>query len=139
MDEVAPPSAEDRTDPKPPLGDHSWVTRAIVTFLLGALALVVLVWLVMRLGSLLLLLIVAFFFSFAMEPAVTWLARRGWRRGAATGVVMLGIFVFTMLMLLSVGGLLFDQAAQLVESGPELIQDAVQRVNAILGTELDAR
>ena len=28
-------------------------------------------------------LLVALFFSFAVEPAVNWLARRGWRRGSA--------------------------------------------------------
>ncbi|MBK6504077.1 MAG: AI-2E family transporter [Candidatus Microthrix sp.] len=42
------------------------------------------------LRDLLLMLMVALFLSFAMEPAVNWLADRGWRRGAATGLVFCG-------------------------------------------------
>src|SRR5215207_9255052 len=35
----------------------------------------------------------AWIFAIAMEPAVSRLARRGWRRGAATGTVMVGLFL----------------------------------------------
>ena len=42
----------------------------------------------------LLMLLVAFFLAFAMLPGVDALSRRGWRRGAATGLVMLiGVLV----------------------------------------------
>ena len=41
-----------------------------------------------ELRSLLVMVAVAFFLSLAMEPAVDRLARRGWRRGSATGLVL---------------------------------------------------
>jgi predicted PurR-regulated permease PerM len=139
MEERVQPSVEHSPATDPPRDNHSWVTRAIVTFLLGALGLVIVVWLVLKLHSLLVLLLVAFFISFAMEPAVAWLERRGWRRGMGTALVMLGILVFSVIMVLSVGRLLFDQAAQLVEQGPGLIQNAVRRTNEIFGTDLNAQ
>ena len=36
------------------------------------------------------LLLIAFFLAIALEPGVTYLARRGWKRGLATGVIFLG-------------------------------------------------
>jgi predicted PurR-regulated permease PerM len=122
----------------PPDDGRRWVTRAIATLLLGALALVVAVWLILRLRSFLTLLAVAFFFSFAMEPAVTWLARRGVRRGAGTAAVMLGLAVFSVVMLVSVGRLLFEQTAELAEKAPDLIHSAVQESNDAFGTEINA-
>ncbi|MGH2735387.1 MAG: AI-2E family transporter [Actinomycetota bacterium] len=133
---VAP--GPDRPGPSRPPTEPSWVTRAVITFLVGALALLVLVRLVEQLRHLLMLLLVAFFFSFAMEPAVTWLDRRGWRRGVATGVVILVLAVISVVMMFSVGRLMFDQAAELVERAPELIEDTANRINEWFGTDLNA-
>jgi predicted PurR-regulated permease PerM len=36
------------------------------------------------------LLLISFFLAIALEPGVTYLARRGWRRGLATAVIFLG-------------------------------------------------
>lgn len=44
-----------------------------------------------RLAGFLQIIVVSLFLSFAIEPAVGYLARRGWRRGAATGLVFLVI------------------------------------------------
>ena len=50
-----------------------------------------------RARSLVSMLIVALFFGIAMHPGVTWLSRRfGWRRGAATGVIFLGLVLFVV-------------------------------------------
>ena len=41
------------------------------------------------------MLVIALFFGFAMHPGVTWLNRRfGWRRGAATAAIFLGLVLF---------------------------------------------
>ncbi|MBW3535510.1 MAG: AI-2E family transporter, partial [Gemmatimonadetes bacterium] len=50
-------------------------------------------WLVFRLRGLLVLLLVALFLSFMLEPAVRFLVSKGWRRGLATVVVGLGLFL----------------------------------------------
>ena len=41
-------------------------------------------------------ILLALFFSFALEPAVNRLARRGWRRGSATGLLLALTFVLLM-------------------------------------------
>ena len=65
-----------------------WIPRAILLFLGGVAGLLILRWMLAELQSLLLILVVSFFLSFALEPAVDRLANRGMRRGAATGLVM---------------------------------------------------
>jgi predicted PurR-regulated permease PerM len=46
-----------------------------------------------RLAGFLQIVMISLFLSFAIEPAVSYLARRGWRRGAATGLVFLAVLV----------------------------------------------
>ena len=58
--------------------------------LVGAAALVIAFWLVLRLRSLLVMLLISFVLSFAIEPPVNLLASHGWRRGLGTGVVFAG-------------------------------------------------
>src|SRR5688572_26573233 len=70
-----------------------WLPRAIGLCLLGVAGLFVVWWLLGRLRTLLILLVVSLFLAIAIEPAVNALARRGWRRGAATAVVFLVLFV----------------------------------------------
>ena len=71
-----------RHDGMPP-----WIPRLLGLVVLTFLGTYALVWSLGRLRSLLLTLVLSFFISFALEPGVTFLARRGWRRGVATGVV----------------------------------------------------
>jgi predicted PurR-regulated permease PerM len=46
-----------------------------------------------RLAGFLQIILISLFLSFAIEPAVGYLAKRGWRRGAATGLVFLAILL----------------------------------------------
>jgi predicted PurR-regulated permease PerM len=46
-----------------------------------------------RLAGFLQIIVISLFLSFAIEPAVDYLAKRGWRRGAATGLVFLAILL----------------------------------------------
>ena len=63
-----------------------WLPRAFVLAALTVSGFFLTWWLLGRLRNLIGLLLLAQFLAFALEPAVNWLARRGWRRGAATGV-----------------------------------------------------
>jgi predicted PurR-regulated permease PerM len=46
-----------------------------------------------RLAGFFQIVMISLFLSFAIEPAVDYLARRGWRRGSATGLVFLGVLL----------------------------------------------
>ncbi len=96
----------------------------------------VLIWLGMRvflfvfgeLSSLIVNLVLALFLSFALEPAVRYLSKRGWKRGTATIVVFVALLVaavgFFAVMLppvLQEGANLADRLTELVEEyGPQL-------------------
>ena len=85
---VPPPAT---APPSPPAPLPAWVPRATLLAVAALFGILITRFLVHRLQSLILMVVVALFLSFALEPAVTWLAARGWRRGAATSVVMLGL------------------------------------------------
>jgi predicted PurR-regulated permease PerM len=127
--EATPPTWRDRVP--------DWVPRAIVLFWLGWLAVGVVTWGFTRLRDLLLLLLVAQFLAFAMEPPVNRLVARGWRRGAATGVVMMFVLFCLVLFLAAIGSLLVTQASGLIDRAPEILQSAEDWINSTFDASVD--
>jgi predicted PurR-regulated permease PerM len=80
-------------------------------------------WFLVRVRELLLLGFLALFASFALEPAVGWLAARGWRRGLATFAVMGVVFLLGVLLLALMIPVFIDQLLALVQAAPALIED----------------
>jgi len=85
-------------------------------------------------GSIIYLIVLSWFASLALEPAVRRLARY-MRRGAATALVMVAVTLFLALFLFAFGQLFLQQIAQLLELLPSLIQGAMDWVNRQLGTD----
>jgi predicted PurR-regulated permease PerM len=116
-----------------------WVPRAIALFFAGVAAFLVVRWLVTELRALLLVLVVSLFLSFAIEPAVNWLAARGWRRGTATWLMFLTLTVVVVLFVLSIGTVLVRQLTHFVESAPAYLEELEgwvnRRFNADISTE----
>ena len=83
--------------------------------------------------SLIFTVVMAWFASLAIEPAVSRLATR-MRRGAATGLVMLGIVAFLVVFFTLFGQLIVDQVANLVRSVPDLARQLLDLVNSRFGT-----
>ncbi len=109
-----------------------WRTGLVV---IALIVLVLVVRFVLEQGSSLIFVVVmAWFASLAMEPAVSRLARH-MPRGAATGAVMAGVVVFLVVFFSLFGQLIVEQVANLVESVPGLAQDGLAWVNARLGTD----
>lgn len=84
-----------------------------------------------RLQTLLVLVLISLFLSFAMEPAVQWLHQRGVRRGVGTGLVFLSAALLIGGLAASMYGLLVDQVSNLVQSAPELLDDLAARANEL--------
>jgi predicted PurR-regulated permease PerM len=87
--------------------------------------------------NLVIILLVALFVSFALEPAVSWLAQRGWKRGAATGFVFVMVALLSLVLLFVVGRLVVDQAAELVEQAPEIIEESAAWLNETFDLDID--
>lgn len=88
-------------------------------------------------GSVIFTLLMAWFASIATEPAVGRLARR-MPRGAATGLVLLGVVVFVIVFGLAFGQLFVQQIAQLLEGLPALVDSVIGFVNERTGSSYDA-
>lgn len=99
-----------------------WVPRAIALALVGVLVLLATLWALSKLRSLLILVLVSLFLSFAIEPAVNRLARRGWRRGAATIAVFVVVGLAIAIFVIAMGSLLADQVVRFIDEGPRYIE-----------------
>jgi predicted PurR-regulated permease PerM len=115
-------------EPMPP-----WLKPAIrnsaqalfVVLVLATLSVLLLLYLTRRLSSFLSIIFMSLFVSFAIEPAVTWFAARGWRRGYATAL-MFGI------ILLTVVGLVALIAPAIVQGFQQVVEFAPRWVNTIV-------
>ena len=104
--------------------------------LLGVVGLATAAWLLEQLKDLLVVFLVSLFLSFAMEPAVNWLARRGWRRGLGTAIVFglttLAGFGFAAAM----ASVLADQINTLIDTAPGYLADIERWADDQFGIEL---
>lgn len=101
-----------------------WLTPARLLSLVVALVAAYATLIVVRaLRDLLVMLLVALFLSFAMEPAVQWLAERGWRRGAATGFVFLAAALLSVGFVAAMAPLVIDQITDLIRSVPRSLEE----------------
>jgi predicted PurR-regulated permease PerM len=122
-----------RDEPMP-----SWVPRAIAMFFIGVVLVFVLGWLLARLQTLLVILLVSLFASFALEPAVNWLERRGIRRGLGTALTFLAVLAGFSVFAFFMGRLFVDQVVALIDRMPDYIVQVQDWANRTFDLELDA-
>ena len=77
-----------------------------------------------RLRGLLILVGISMFLSIALEPGVNYLARKGWRRGLATGAMFLGTLVVIGLFIGLMVPLIVNQTIKLIDKIPSYLQQA---------------
>ncbi|GAA1172659.1 AI-2E family transporter [Kitasatospora gansuensis] len=104
-------------------GMPKWLPRAMVLALLLVGAFQLVDWAFRQLIDLLVMLLVAFFLSLAMEPAVDRMAARGVRRGLGTFLVFIGLAVAIAGFLTALGTLLVDQVAKIAGDLPHLVEN----------------
>ncbi|WP_443058288.1 AI-2E family transporter [Streptomyces sp. NBC_00820] len=106
-----------------------WLPRAMVlalalvaTFQLGS-------WAFHQLTGLLINVLIAFFLALAIEPAVSWMASRGMRRGLATFLVFLGLTVLAAGFVTLLGSMLAGQIIKMIEGFPEYLDSLINWIN----------
>ena len=129
------PGAPEPEPPREPM--PRWIPRAILLFFVYAVGTYAVFWLAGRLRTLLVLLLVSLFVAFAIEPAVNFLARRGWKRGVATGVVFVVLVIAIAVALTAIGSLVIGQVGDLAEALPGYSQQGIDFINDRFGTRLD--
>ncbi|MBM3658311.1 MAG: AI-2E family transporter [Actinobacteria bacterium] len=115
-----------------------WFTRGLVAVGGLVVALYAARWVLVELRVLVMMLAVALFLSLAMEPLVDRLAQRGWRRGSATGVVMLGLLVVMASLIGATASVVVTEAKDLIDNAPKYARDLERFVNDDLGIDWDA-
>jgi predicted PurR-regulated permease PerM len=124
MTEAEPVEPDPVAEGMPP-----WVPAAIkaarwplvYALVAAGLLLLTFTWLAGELSSFLTMIGIALFLSFALEPAVDYLATRGWRRGAATGLIFLLLFAAIILLLALIVPAVISGFNQLVGAAPALV------------------
>jgi predicted PurR-regulated permease PerM len=131
-----PIPVEEAVDPRKP---PAWV-RPTILWTLGIVVAIVLAFDLARvLGQLITYLVLALFFSFALEPAVNFMQLHWhWRRGAATGALLFVVFCLLVLIVLIFVPAVVKGASAIADrisaSGPEFADWAQQH----LGIDIEA-
>ncbi|QLY32218.1 AI-2E family transporter [Nocardia huaxiensis] len=113
-----------------------WLPRAYLLAAVTVAGIFTAFWAITKLQGLLTVLVVSLFLAFAIEPAVNWLAARGWKRGPATGVVFLLLLVVLVAFVWTMGELIVDQVTAIINNAPQYAEDAVNWINSTFNTDL---
>ena len=89
-----------------------------------------------RLAGFAQILLVSLFLSFAIEPAVGYLARRGWRRGAATGLIFVAVAAAAAALIALLIPAITAGTQQLITALPGLVTNLARYLEP-LGIHLD--
>ncbi|GAA2633048.1 AI-2E family transporter [Streptomyces vastus] len=113
-----------------------WLPRAmllalalIACFQLGS-------WAFHQLTGLLINILIAFFLALAIEPAVSWMAGYGIRRGLATALVFFAVMIASAGFVTLLGSMLAGQIIDIVEDFPKYVDSVISWINTTFHTEL---
>ncbi len=133
---TTPPSRPPGAEAGPGARMPRWLPRAMVL----ALALVACFqlgsWAFHQLTGLLINVLIAFFLALAVEPAVSWMAARGLRRGFATFLVFLGVVIAGAGFITLMGSMLASQIVDMVEDFPDYLDKVISWINQTFHTDL---
>ena len=111
-EEVLVAPSEERRMPR-------WVVPAVVVFWSGFLGAIAVRFFWGKLSGLFILVAISVFLSLAIEPGVNRLARRGWRRGSATALLLFGVLAMFLVFVAAIGTLVGTQVADLLSNSEE--------------------
>ena len=116
-------------------GMPPWIPRLIAMVAGTVVLMFVTLNLFRALRGLLVLILISVFLSIALEPGVNWLSRRGWKRGAATGVIFVAALIIVGTFIALMVPLVIDQAVRLIDRVPGYI-DEIARMGERFGLEI---
>ncbi|MGP4047853.1 AI-2E family transporter [Streptomyces sp. 2A115] len=132
------------TPPEPPAGGPAgrssrmprWLPRAMVLALTLIACFQLGSWAFHQLTGLLINILIAFFMALAIEPAVSWMASYGMRRGLATGLVFLIVMIASAGFITLLSSMLAGQIIDMVEDFPKYVDSVISWINTTFNTEL---
>jgi putative permease len=127
-----PPPSASRDETAAPARPSPDLAAALTRAVLLAFALVVLLWLLLRVRGVLLFFALAVVLAISLNAPVAWLERRGWNRTLATVAATLGVLAALGLVGWLVVPPLVEQAALLAGNLPEIAAGLEARLSALL-------
>jgi predicted PurR-regulated permease PerM len=113
-----------------------WMPRiafvALITVAIGAIV----TWAFVQVSSFLLTIVMSLFLAFALAPAVDRLAQRGWRRGVATGLVMLIAVLIGLVFIVAFVSLAVEQGTLIADRIPGWLDSLFRFLSEDLGVEI---
>jgi predicted PurR-regulated permease PerM len=132
------PTREDAQHSASPTASSPRVIFRATLVVIATVALALLAWwLLQQVRVVVSMLVVSLLLSFGLEPGVNWLARKGWRRGPATMLVLLFGLVVAAGLLAAMVPLVVSQVQALVELVPRWIESASDLADRWFGIEID--
>jgi predicted PurR-regulated permease PerM len=120
-------------DPAPsPVHRDPGLAAALTRAILLAFALVVLLWLMLRIRGVLMFFALALVLAISLNAPVTWLERRGWSRGLATVLATLAVLGVLALLGWLVAPAVAQQATALARGVPDIVAGLQARASTIL-------
>jgi predicted PurR-regulated permease PerM len=89
-------------------------------------------------SNFLMMLLIAWLVSIAIEPVVSWFEGKGQKRGIGAGIVLISLIVFILVFFATLGGLMFSQLSAAVASAPQVITSAITWINSTFDLNLDS-
>jgi predicted PurR-regulated permease PerM len=115
-----PPAGAEQEEVRVPSWD--WIWRLLGAIILAYLGTRLFLAAFLKVKEVFVWLFISLFASFALEPAVNYLSKRGWRRGVATGVLIFGLAIGAILVVALMVPLLVSQIQALIKAAPSILQ-----------------
>jgi predicted PurR-regulated permease PerM len=116
--------------------DQRFFIRRTLTVAMVIIGVAAVLWLIFRLGTVIFMVVVSVFVTVAFEPPVHWLAKMGWRRGPATGVVFLVALLVTVGFFWALVPVFIDQVEGLIEAIPGVVESFLIFLQETVGFDL---
>lgn len=115
-----------------------WVWRLILAVAISVALFDASLSILSRLTSLIGMIVVALFLSFATEPAVSYMAGRfNMRRGLGTFICFIGVVILTALFMFVMAELVINQVQDLIDKAPQYLTQASDWANRTFGLDIE--
>ncbi|MFV0316931.1 MAG: AI-2E family transporter [Microthrixaceae bacterium] len=115
-----------------------WVWRLILAVAVSVALFDATLSILSRVTSLIAMVVVALFLSFAIEPAVSFMASRfGMKRGLTTFLCFLAVLAVSVVFLAVMAELVVSQVSELIDNTPDYLDRAADWMNKHLGVDVN--
>ena len=115
----------------------SWVLRLVIGIFISSILLIFSIYILWKLSSIVSIVIIALFLSFALEPFVNYLVNKGWKRNIASLIVILLFASLAVILIIGMVPLVIDQLGSISDRLPQWSSQINTYFNSWLGLNID--